>query len=125
MFCYQCEQTAKGSGCTAFGVCGKSPEVADLQDLLIYLSEGISMYAARARQLGAADRKIDVFVVEALFSTITNVNFDEARMEGLIRKAGEVRNAAKNLYENACRKAGRSPESPGGPAVFVVPASAL
>ena len=123
MFCYQCEQTAKGSGCTAFGVCGKSPEVADLQDLLIYLSEGISMYAARARQLGAADRKIDVFVVEALFSTITNVNFDEARMEGLIRKAGEVRNAAKNLYENACRKTGRSPESLGGPAVFVVPAS--
>ncbi|TDY60880.1 hydroxylamine reductase precursor [Aminivibrio pyruvatiphilus] len=123
MFCYQCEQTAKGTGCTAFGVCGKSPEVADLQDLLIYLAKGVSMYAHRARQLGAVDRNVDVFVVEALFTTITNVNFDEARMEAMIRKAGEVREAAKKLYEDACRKAGKTPETLGGPAVFPVPSS--
>ncbi len=123
MFCYQCEQTAKGTGCTAFGVCGKSPEVADLQDLLIYLAKGISMYAHRAGQLGGVDKMVDVFVVEALFTTITNVNFDEARMEALIRKAGEVRNAAKKLYEDACRKAGKTPETLGGPAVFPVPSS--
>lgn len=123
MFCYQCEQTAKGTGCTAFGVCGKSPEVADLQDLLIHLAEGVSMYAHRARQLGAVDRNVDVFVVEALFTTITNVNFDETRMEAMIRKAGEVREEAKKLYEDACRKAGKTPETLGGPAVFPVPSS--
>jgi hydroxylamine reductase len=123
MFCYQCEQTAKGTGCTAFGVCGKSPEVADLQDLLLHVTKGISMYAHRARQLGAIDKSVDVFVVESLFTTITNVNFDEARMEELIRKAGEVRCTAKALYEDACKKAGKTPETLGGPAVFPLPAT--
>lgn len=123
MFCYQCEQTAKGTGCTAFGVCGKSPEVADLQDLLLHATKGISMYAHRARQLGAINKSVDVFVVEALFTTITNVNFDEARMERLIRKAGEVRDSARALYEDACSKAGKNPEALGGPAVFPIPAT--
>ncbi len=123
MFCYQCEQTAKGTGCTAFGVCGKSPEVADLQDLLLHATKGISMYAHRARQLGAIDKNVDVFVVESLFTTITNVNFDEARMERLIRKAGEVRGSARALYEDACSKAGKTPETLGGPAVFPIPAT--
>ena len=122
MFCYQCEQTAKGTGCTAFGVCGKSPEVADLQDLLLHMAKGISMYAHRARQLGAIDKNVDVFVTEALFTTITNVNFDEARMEGMICKASEVRETAKILYEKACKKTGKTPEILGGPAVFPVPA---
>lgn len=67
MFCYQCEQTAKGTGCTILGVCGKDPVAATLMDLLVYATEGISMYAHRARQLGASDRAIDVFVIEALF----------------------------------------------------------
>ena len=56
MFCYQCEQTAKGTGCTVMGVCGKSAEVSDLQDLLIHATKGIAMAAHRARELGAADR---------------------------------------------------------------------
>ncbi len=123
MFCYQCEQTAKGSGCTSWGVCGKSPEVADLQDLLIYITKGISMYAHRARQLGVKDSEIDVFVVEALFTTITNVNFDEVRMEKAIRRAGEIKSKARDLYENAAQKAGQKPEKLAGPAEYIPPGS--
>jgi len=123
MYCYQCEQTAKGTGCTAFGVCGKSPEVADLQDLLLYVTQGVSKYAHRARALGAIDKDVDVFVTEALFTTITNVNFDEERIEALIRKAGQMRDRAKKLYEDACRKAGKTPETLGGPATVAIPAT--
>lgn len=64
MFCYQCEQTAGGTGCTAHGVCGKDPETAALQDLLIHVAEGVSQYAHRARQLGAGCRAADRFTVE-------------------------------------------------------------
>ena len=81
MFCYQCEQTAGGSGCTKFGVCGKSPETSDLQDLLVHAAQGIAMYASRAAKLGKAERSIDRFVTEALFTTVTNVNFDPVRLE--------------------------------------------
>lgn len=119
MFCYQCEQTAQGKGCTAWGVCGKSPEVADLQDLLVHVTKGISMYAHRARQLGLKDRGIDTFVIESLFTTITNVNFDEVRMEEWIRKAVEVREKARQLYESACKDAGKTCETLSGPAAFV------
>jgi hydroxylamine reductase len=77
MFCYQCEQTAKGEGCTKMGVCGKQPEVAGLQDLLIYALEGIGLVATEARKLGISDRAANVFTCEAHFSTLTNVNFDE------------------------------------------------
>lgn len=118
MFCYQCEQTAKGTGCTVAGVCGKSPEVSDMQDLLIHITKGISMYAHRARQLGAKDHEIDTFVVEALFSTITNVNFDENRMEGLVKRAVELREKARKMYEDSCKKAGKEPEKLKGPATF-------
>lgn len=69
------------------GVCGKDPQTAALQDLLIHASQGISMYAHRARALGASDREIDLFIVEALFTTVTNVNFDPERLAGLVRRA--------------------------------------
>jgi len=115
MFCYQCEQTAKGAGCTVQGVCGKDPTVAALQDVLVHLAKGIAQYAHRARATGAADREADVFVIEALFSTVTNVNFDPDRLAGLIRKAVEVREKAKALYETACD----APEDLSGPATFV------
>jgi len=118
MFCYQCEQTAKGTGCTSFGVCGKDPETAALQDLLIYALKGLAMYAHRARALGAKDHEADVFTVEALFTTVTNVNFDPERVAQQVRKAAELRDRAKRLYENACRKAGRTPETLGGPAAW-------
>jgi len=110
MFCYQCEQTAKGTGCTAGGVCGKNAETAALQDLLIHLAEGISRYAHRARQMGHRDRELDVFVVEALFTTITNVNFDPRRLAANLAQGKALLARAKNLYETACREAGTEPE---------------
>ena len=76
MFCYQCEQTAKGEGCTKVGVCGKDPDTAALQDLLVHTVKMLSMYAHRARQLGVSDPEINTFTLEALFATVTNVNFD-------------------------------------------------
>jgi len=110
MFCYQCEQTGKGTGCTVQGVCGKDPTTAALQDVLLYLTKGIAQYAHRARESGSADHEVDVFVIEALFTTVTNVNFDPDRLAGLIRKAVEVREKAKALYGGA--------EELSGPAAF-------
>ena len=123
MFCYQCEQTAKGTGCNVMGVCGKSAEVSDLQDLLIHATKGVSMYAHRARLLGAADRGIDRFVVEALFTTVTNVNFDNIRMAEIIAQAAVVRGKAKKLYEDACSRAGKQSEALFGPAAAALPES--
>ncbi len=76
MFCWQCEQTSQGTGCSTFGVCGKTPEVAKLQDLLIYTLRGISEVVLEARKVGIKDEKTDVFISEAAFATLTNVNFD-------------------------------------------------
>jgi len=119
MFCYQCEQTVKGTGCTSLGVCGKDATTAALQDLLIYATEGISMYAHRARELGASVREIDVFVIEALFTTVTNVNFDPDRVLKMLARAAEIKDRAKKLYEDAALKAGKTPEQLTGPAAWV------
>ena len=110
MFCYQCEQAAKGTGCTAMGVCGKDPETAILQDLLVHGVKGISVYAHRAAQLGARDREVDLFVIEALFTTVTNVNFDPQRIAGVIRKVPQMRDRARALYEKASAKAATKPD---------------
>ena len=118
MFCFQCEQTAKGRGCDRMGVCGKDPAVASLQDLLVYAVKGIAMYAHRARALNAKDREVDVFVIEALFSTMTNVNFDAARLAQLLTRAAAVKTRAKDLYVAACNKAGWQPETLVGPAAW-------
>ncbi|MFA5812354.1 MAG: hydroxylamine reductase, partial [bacterium] len=101
MFCYQCEQAAKGTGCTVQGVCGKSPEVSSLIDLTMYAAKGLSMYAHRARKLGAADREIDKAVVEALFSTVTNVNFDPERYQPILFGLAKLRDRARELYQDA------------------------
>jgi hydroxylamine reductase len=111
MFCYQCEQTAKGTGCTTQGVCGKDPQTAALQDLLVYAVKDIARYARRASQLGTRDRDIDVFTIEALFSTLTNVNFDLLRFQQLLNEAARIRQKAQNLYENAAKKSGKKPEA--------------
>jgi hydroxylamine reductase len=84
MFCYQCEQTAKGEGCTKIGVCGKQPDVAALQDLLIYGLKEIAFFALEGRKVGVNDHGVNVFAVEALFSTLTNVDFDADRFVQLI-----------------------------------------
>ena len=91
MFCNQCEQTAKGTGCTQLGVCGKQPDVAALQDLLIYACQGLACVAHAAAQKGVSDKDTDLFLYKAVFSTLTNVNFDPARFVPLIHKAVELR----------------------------------
>ncbi len=116
MFCYQCEQTAKGTGCDVFGVCGKDPKTAALQDLLLHVAKGISMFAHRAAVLGAQDPVVDKYVIEALFTTVTNVNFDPLRLEGILRRGASVKAKAKALYEAAALKAGQAPEALSGPA---------
>ena len=122
MFCYQCEQTAKGTGCEVQGVCGKSPEVAALQDLLLNQAQGISMYAHRARQLGAAvDHSIGRFIAEALFTTITNVNFDDEAIAAVIRRAADVKAQARAAYEAACQARNEPVSVLGGPAASTLP----
>jgi len=101
MFCNQCEQTAKGQGCTAIGVCGKPPEVAALQDLLTYLVRGIGQVATKAREAGVVDNEVDRFVCEGLFSTLTNVDFDPERFVELIQRAAEVRDGLKAKLNGA------------------------
>ncbi|MEJ2639938.1 MAG: hydroxylamine reductase [Desulfosarcinaceae bacterium] len=87
MFCYQCEQTAKGTGCTVQGVCGKNPQVAALQDLLLYALMGLSQVAVEGRKCGVSDGDANVFTVKAAFSTLTNVDFDPDRFVALIGEA--------------------------------------
>jgi hydroxylamine reductase len=95
MFCYQCEQTSKGEGCSKIGVCGKSPEVAALQDLLVYAVRGLSLYALEGYKAGINDKEIDRFTCEAVFSTLTNVDFDPARFQKLIKKCVTYRDSLK------------------------------
>ncbi|MFA5088951.1 MAG: hydroxylamine reductase [Candidatus Omnitrophota bacterium] len=104
MFCRQCEQTAKGTGCTAMGVCGKPSDVAILQDLLIHSLEGLAVYGKMARELGAKSREADLFVQEGLFTTVTNVNFDARKMEEIIRRSYEVKKALRQLFLDAYKK---------------------
>ncbi|MHB1132759.1 MAG: anaerobic carbon-monoxide dehydrogenase catalytic subunit, partial [Chloroflexota bacterium] len=119
MFCYQCEQTAQGKGCTALGVCGKDPETAALQDLLMHAAKGLAMYAHRTRRLGVSDPEIDAFTIKALFTTVTNVNFDPSRLEGLLREAAILKDRARRLYAEASLRADMTAEALGGPAAWV------
>jgi hydroxylamine reductase len=101
MFCYQCEQTAKGQGCTVVGVCGKTPDVATLQDLLVYMLRGLSQLAIEAGKVVVKDEKISVFTCEALFATLTNVNFDPDRIIKYIRQAAELRESLRKKLQAA------------------------
>lgn len=115
MFCYQCEQTAKGKGCTRYGVCGKSPEVAALQDLLIYALKGLSLYAVEGRKLGINDIETNRFICKALFATLTNVNFDLDRLKKLVEETVEYRDSLKKRMKIA----GGSFKFPEGPDMLV------
>ncbi|MFH1137157.1 MAG: hydroxylamine reductase [Pseudomonadota bacterium] len=119
MFCYQCEQTAKGTGCTVLGVCGKQPEVAALQDLLIYTLMGLSQVAVEARKKGVSDGEANVFTVKAAFSTLTNVDFDPERFRDLINQAAGHRERLKAKVAAA----GGEVSWPDGPALFSPQAS--
>ncbi|MDG6223621.1 MAG: hydroxylamine reductase [Candidatus Bathyarchaeota archaeon] len=100
MFCYQCEQTANEKGCTQHGVCGKSPEVAALQDLLIYALKGLSQVALEAKKQKLPTDTADSFTCKALFSTLTNVNFDSTRFLTLIKKTTKIRDDLKQELKN-------------------------
>lgn len=112
MFCFQCEQTAKGEGCTKIGVCGKQPEVAALQDLLIHAVKGLSQVAVEGRKVDVSDGSVNHFTVKAIFSTLTNVDFDPQRFVALIRETVEKREALKEKVAGA----GGNVAFGGGPA---------
>ncbi len=99
MFCYQCSEAANNTGCTIQGVCGKSADVSNLQDMLIWVLKGISYYAQKARELGASNENVDFFVIQSLFTTITNANFDQERMTMFIDSAFQARKTIKELFE--------------------------
>ena len=122
MFCHQCEQAAKGIGCDIMGVCGKKPEVAALQDLMLYGLKGIAIYADKARELGARDEVIDLFMLEGLFTTVTNVDFDPVQIAGKLRKCYDFKEKAKAMFETAYRNktGGHAPQTADGPAAWVI-----
>jgi len=101
MFCYQCQEAAKGTGCTLKGVCGKTGEVSGLQDLLIYVLKGISIYNVELRKAGLKSDKADKFIVEGLFSTVTNVNFDNGYFVKKIKEGLALRDELKDQLLNA------------------------
>jgi len=98
MFCFQCQETAKNTGCTIKGVCGKPEETANLQDLLIYALRGIAVYGEKAKELGIHDKETGLFVAQALFTTITNANWDNDRFVAMIKEALKIREALKDKF---------------------------
>jgi hydroxylamine reductase len=101
MYCNQCEQTAKGTACTTIGVCGKTESVAVLEDLLTHAVQGLCIVADAGRKAGVIDNAVDRFVCEAIFSCLTNVDFDPARFEDSIYKTVTMRDALKTKVEAA------------------------
>ncbi len=101
MFCYQCEQTAQGSGCTKAGVCGKNEDIQSLQDILLFGLKGIAAYAYHARELGARSEEVDAFMHTALFKTVTNVSFDLNQYLELVLKCGEMNLKTMEMLDQA------------------------
>jgi hydroxylamine reductase len=101
MFCYQCEQTAGGTGCTKIGVCGKNEDIQSLQDTLFFGLKGIAAYAYHARELGTKDEEIDAFMDEALFKTLTNVSFDLNQHIEMVLKCGAMNLKVMELLDRA------------------------
>ena len=97
-FCYQCQETAKGTGCTVRGVCGKTSDVANLQDLLLFVLKGIAHYRVQLRALDAVDHSADRFILDGLFMTITNANFDKQRFVEKIKEAIKLREQLKQTF---------------------------
>lgn len=128
MFCYQCEQTTRsstGNGCRETkGVCGKDETTADLQDLMIYGLQGVAQYAKRLRQLGENQTRADEFMLYALFTTLTNVNFNAGKFVQFIKETAQWRDRLKTEYETLARQRGVAVETFSGPAQWQ-PASNL
>jgi len=98
MFCFQCQETAKNTGCTVKGVCGKPEDTANLQDLLIDVLRGIAVYGEKAKELDISNKENGLFVAQALFTTITNANWDNDRFIELIKEALKRREALKDRF---------------------------
>ena len=104
MFCYQCQETAKNTGCTIKGVCGKTEETANLQDLLIFALKGLSVCGEKAKGLGVSTGDNGLFVTKALFTTITNANFDDQRLTALIQEALQRKESLKDSFLKAYKE---------------------
>jgi hydroxylamine reductase len=115
MFCYQCEQAANGTGCVTSGVCGKKPDVAALQDVVLFQLKGIGWLAHEARAKGRSDPAVDRFAVEALFATVTNVNFDPERLHEVISEGEKIRRAAHRMWSEAVKASGGTAADSGLP----------
>lgn len=98
MFCFQCQETARGTGCTVRGVCGKTDDLARMQDLLIYVVKGLALISVKTREMGIANEKVDKLIMESLFNTITNANFDKDLIVNNVNKALELREKLKEEY---------------------------
>lgn len=101
MFCYQCQETTKGIGCTFKGICGKTEDIANLQDLLIYVMKGISLYSIEAKKHGIINKEVDQFIMNGLFATITNVNFDKNVFIERIKRGLELREEIKEQLQKS------------------------
>jgi hydroxylamine reductase len=104
MFCFQCQETARNTGCTVKGMCGKPEDTAKLQDLLIFVLKGISVYGEKLKELGISDKETGLFVARSLFATITNVNWDNDRFVAMIRAALKRRDQLKDLFLSAYKQ---------------------
>ncbi len=96
MFCYQCQETSKGTGCALMGVCGKTPEVSNIQDLLLFVARGVAVYNDELRKIGKASKVADKFIIDAMFISITNANFD---FEAIQKKVKEGLNLKSELAD--------------------------
>ena len=101
MFCNQCEQAAKGTGCADFGICGKDEDVQSLQETLLYGLKGMAAYANHARRLGQVDEGVSAFIEEALFATMTNVNFDVPSLIELVLECGKQNLRVMQMLDHA------------------------
>lgn len=110
MFCNQCEQTQGGRGCTDIGVCGKDPDVQSLQEILLYGVKGMAAYANHARRLGKSDESVSAFIEEALFSTLTNVNFDIPTLLELVLECGMKNVRVMEMLDEGHREMFGTPE---------------
>ena len=104
MFCFQCQETARNSGCTVKGVCGKKESTSNLQDLLIFVLKGISLYGLELEKADRVEKKTGLYIAQALFATITNSNFDDERIISLIREGLDMREKLKNQLFAISRK---------------------
>ena len=101
MFCFQCQEAAKGTGCQIKGVCGKTDDVANLQDLLLFIMKGISYYTLKLREKGIVEKEPDIFVMKGLFATITNANFNKPVFIERIRQALALRDRLRTKLQSA------------------------